>query len=354
MKSVQVDEEFAEQILACGQTANGWRALTVSGQTLNVVADKMPEVLAPKLRPWINDYLARIDACIAYYRDNRFDAALAEIDAALALADTGSARSNRGLVLLSLGDWRQGFRDYNGYRRDLVNQSIAGKRVVVAHEGGFGDTIMFSRYVRALERSAAEVVMDVPVELARLLAQLAPIGSQGDVRIPVFTLIARDDAAPLSVPYLKANQDLIHRWDSRLPWLSRRVGIAWSEGHAAPEQYRRSVPLEMLTEVLNNNQLISLQTQQRSEAQRLGVYCPQYSDFADVAAVIALCEEVVSIDTAAINLAGAMAHKATVLLSYSHSWRWKHGGLYPTVRQCCQDAEGDWKSCLVKLRSMKT
>jgi hypothetical protein len=352
MKSSVVDEEFAEAVLLCEDSDNGWRALTTKGEVLNVRGGKMPEVLTEKAAPGIDDYEAHVSLSVTCFHANKFNFALQEIEKAIAIADTKNAQQNRSLILLSLGRWREGFKEYDRAHSRKI-EPIDGKRVVIVHECGFGDTIMLSRFVPNLYRVASEVVLDVPPELERLLGQLAPIGRDGDVKLQVFSLMNVASATPSTVPrlpYLKADKDLVSEWDAMiLKTRQRRIGIAWSEGHVVPEHFQRSVPLDMLVEALGQNQLVSLQIQERHEANRLGVFCPFYKDFADVAAVIELCDEVVCIDTAAINLAGALGKPATVLLSHSHSWRWKHGDLYPTVRQLVQDVEGDWVSCLAKL-----
>jgi hypothetical protein len=353
MKFSVVDEAFAEEVLVCESTADGWRGLMRSGEVFNVAASKFPTILEPKVGDGIASYLTHVDRSLIHFRGNKFDSALEEIEQALAIADTRNSHLNRAVNLLSLGRWHDGFSEWDKSRSDLMptREKVFGKRVVVKHEGGFGDTIMFARYVSVMrEMFAADVVLDVPAELAELVSQLAPISATGDVVVPTFAIVSLLNTTIMPpCPYLKADKDRLSRWASQFSVAERRIGIAWTEGHLCLEKYRRSIPLDLMLEALDGDQVISLQIQDREEAEDLGVICPSYANFADVAAVIELCDEVVSIDTAAINLAGAMGHTATVLLPWNHSWRWKHGDLYPTVRQCSQDLEGDWVSCLSKL-----
>ena len=61
-------------------------------------------------------------------------------------------------------------------------------------------------------------------------------------------------------------------------------------------------------------------------------------------------DEIIVIDTAVSNLAGALALKASVLLDYDHDWRWHRGDeWYPTMARCVQDRPGDWGSAFAKL-----
>jgi ADP-heptose:LPS heptosyltransferase len=59
---------------------------------------------------------------------------------------------------------------------------------------------------------------------------------------------------------------------------------------------------------------------------------------------------IVSVDTAALHLAGAIGHPKVVgLLSHWASWRWL-APWYENVRLCRQAAAGDWSSALAQIQ----
>jgi hypothetical protein len=76
-------------------------------------------------------------------------------------------------------------------------------------------------------------------------------------------------------------------------------------------------------------------------------------DFGDTAAVMASLDLVVSVDTAAVHLAGAMAKPVSVLLPFSPDWRWlldrRDSPWYPTARLFRQGAPGDWDSVIAEV-----
>jgi hypothetical protein len=231
-------------------------------------------------------------------------------------------------------------------------EDIAGKRLVVLHEQGFGDTLMLLRFIPQLRAMGIDAVLAVPPPLRRLAQQVAPLGEDGDLCCPTFDLLAHLRVTPQTVPskpYLSVDPGLQADWAGRLPQSDRPwIGIAWRQGPCHPADFFRSIPLGDFLRLLKADDcdVFSLQRQGRGEARLHGVHVPDFEDFADVVAIASLMDEIVSIDTAAIHAVGATGHKnASVLLPYSANWKWlgTPSPWYPHVRRCQQlSANGDW------------
>ncbi len=74
------------------------------------------------------------------------------------------------------------------------------------------------------------------------------------------------------------------------------------------------------------------------------------ADFRDTAALVALVDLVITVDTAVAHLAGAMGKPVWLLLPFAPDWRWllerDTSPWYPTMRIFRQPRIGDWESAI--------
>jgi hypothetical protein len=321
----------------------------------------------------IGEYIAHFERALAFGRENHNTEALLEFDAAMALAPTLFARFNRAMILLALGRWREGFTEYRRcemhppFMRQRIadavdaglkvwnGEDIAGKRLLLLHTHGFGDAIMTLRYTSILRAVGAHVVLSVPEELTALAAQFAPAIDglfDCDFVCPLLHVIGMLSVMPEHVsgkPYISVVAEAVEHWRSRLG-PGRHVGIAWSASVQRPGDYPRAVPLAKLVAALGADaNLHSVQKQGGLEALALGVHVHEIGDFADCAAMMLAMDRIVSVDTAALHLAGAIGHpRVDGLLSHWASWRWL-APWYDNVRLRRQTIADDWDSALAQL-----
>jgi hypothetical protein len=372
---------------------HGWRGLTMDGVVLNVESSNIPyggrvavnrngEHVGYRKVPWhaspglIDRYLRCFAIARNAVQSEHLANALIAIETAISFVPTLAAQYNRGMILLELGRWQEGFDEYAQaieYPNSMFARSqyldciefglkrwrgedIGGKRILLIHDHGFGDSIMMLRYVPMLKAMGADVALWLPSELARLAALSAPVVSapvDADYFCSLLFLLQvlrQSPASIASAPYLKPDQDLIGKWRSELPWTWRpRVGVAWAPGVTHDGDYPRGISLELIAKVLPDVRLVSVQQQGRIEAGLSGVEHHSFEDFADCAALMMCCDEIVTIDTAAVHLAGAIGHPCIkLLLSHWASWRWL-APLYANIKICRQESAGDWASALGKL-----
>lgn len=317
-----------------------------------------------------------IEQGMDFFWRSDFHTALVEFDQALQIRESAMARFDRAHTLLSMGRYAEGWRDFAA-REKLMGDAVftmsgrqvratlpkwngePGRRVVLLHEAGFGDSIMFLRFKRLMrQRAPASVMLDVPEPLRILASQVAPIGHDGDCWFSLFDLPSLFDPVIPKPPYLKPDAFRVAHW---LPQVRNggvlRIGIAWSSNSSHVGEHElyqtRSIALEKFLALLPlDGALFSLQHHDQATAFECGVQAFALRDFADVAALASLMDVIVSIDTAALHVAGAIGHpNVFALLPYAPTWRWHAGNRwYPAIKLCQAQAPGDWASAFAQVK----
>jgi tetratricopeptide (TPR) repeat protein len=316
--------------------------------------------------------------------------ALGDFEAALAKgSEFPEAHFEAAMTRLTLGDFDAGWKEYEwrwkasafaGRRRQhqaplwLGQGPVSGKTVLLHAEQGLGDTIQFIRYAPLLAKHGAQVICEVQPELRSLLSQIEGIDviAEGeplpafDLHCPLLSLPlafgTRMETIPSSVPYLTAPAERLLYWRDRLPKRRLRCGLVWSGSAAHKNDANRSIPLARFATLLVDAPLscLSLQHELRDTERAtlrdlpdLVHFGGELHDFADTAAVISLLDVVVSVDTAAAHLAGALGKPVIILLPHAADFRWMRDRddtpWYPTARLFRQPAFGDWDSVIARL-----
>jgi tetratricopeptide (TPR) repeat protein len=324
---------------------------------------------------------------------NRHDDAVASYEKAIAIdKNFADAHSNLALSLLRIGQLPRGFVEYEwrwkrsgmtdtrrGYHGRLwLGEFPLGQRtILLSAEQGLGDTMQFVRYAPLLARTGATVVLEVQPELKALLATVDGVSSchargevlpSYDVHCPLgslpLALKTEPATIPADIPYLHAAETHIAKWRPTIEALpGKRVAIAWA-GHARhPNDRNRSIALPLFEPLfaLDGISFISIQRELRSDdsavlARHRNVthVGDQLADMADTAAVTALADLTIAVDTSIVHLAGAMGREAWVLLPFSPDWRWTltddHSPWYPQMRLFRQSSPGDWAAVIAAVR----
>lgn len=316
----------------------------------------------------------------------RFDEAIASYTYAIdRRPDYADARWNRSLALLQLGRFEEGWSEHEWRKRKsdpvatrsfrqplwLGREPIAGKRLFLHAEQGLGDTIQFCRYALLAQERGAQVVLSVQDALVPLLRELHPdikvIGAEQkpdafDFHAPLHSLPLAFGTTLTTVPtwpaYLKAPAERVARWASLLGPQGRKIGINW-QGSIGATDVGRSFHLSQFLPLAHvpGVRLISLQ-KGAGEAQLKDVpdgvvetlgadFDAPGAAFLDSAAVIQLCELVITSDTSLAHLAGALGVPTWLVLKRVPEWRWLLGRedspWYSSMRLFRQEVAGDWE-----------
>ncbi|MGE5477057.1 MAG: tetratricopeptide repeat protein [Bacteroidales bacterium] len=321
-------------------------------------------------------------------RDARRHQEARDILARLAAARPDNADYAWDLALtdLYLKDYRRGFAGYEArwglprsHPRTLPGerwrpgQAVAGKRVLVAAEQGFGDALQFARFLPLAARQGAVVTVECQPELMELFAAIPGVSAvvakhaelpPYDLWTPMMSLAWLLGVAwktlPAPTAYLRPPARLTAPL-GRPPGTRLNVGLVWA-GKTVPRD--RSWPLDLLLPLFEDPRLAfwNLQMGERAEdLDRLGVrhllhdLAPRLGSFADTAAAMAELDLIVTIDSAPAHLAAALGRPTWVLLRYVSDWRWLDEGdncaWYPTMRLFRQPTPDDFTTPVARIQA---
>lgn len=254
-----------------------------------------------------------------------------------------------------------------------------GQTILIADEQGFGDSLMFCRFLPLLRACGARVIYACRAPLLSLLQ-----GWNGvDVFVPFAEaantpcdahasmmdlpyLLRMGESVPSAVPYITAP-------DGGVPTCvvaekKLKVGVVWAGNPQHKHDHRRSIPYAVFRALFQGMTDVPVQFYnllrpadlRANEQQYFAVdgVCDlgaQITDFATTARFIAALDVVIAVDTSTVHLAGALGKPVWVLLPLGPDWRWQinrsDSPWYPTARLYRQETADDWASVLQQVKA---
>lgn len=234
----------------------------------------------------------------------------------------------------------------NKKKRWNIKLDISNKVILAHFEQGFGDTIMFSRFIEDLKKRCKEVILVAQRELVSLLKDSdlgVEIYTEPDVPnlkydywIPLMDLPIICETKPETIPkaggYLKVPQSKINAYKSQFINDNNKfkIGIAY-EGTLASKETNRDIPLEYLYPLmmLPDVEVYSFQVDDLSrqmdrippEAQLIRL-SKTFKSWEDTACAMNCMDLIVTTDNGVMNLAGALGKKTFGIFNTVSEWRW--------------------------------
>lgn len=302
-------------------------------------------------------------------------------------ADPGytEARLKKASLLIQTGDLEAGFREYEarwsmpGWHAlpsklpmpSWRGEDVAKKTLLVWNEQGFGDALIYARYLPLLTASGARVRLMCEKPLIRLFknsfgaaVDIHPLDGpppEADFHCSIMSLPhlmgTTMAAIPSDVPYLQADPNDVARWRAEINGARPAVGLVWAGNPGQAHDYSRSIPPETLKPLLDRddvrffNLLVGERGNEIEDANLIDVR-DRLSDFAETAALMSTLDLMISVDSAPAHLAGALGRPLWVLLAFDPDSRYFIGRTdspwYPTARLLRQPGPGDWASVLAR------
>ena len=278
----------------------------------------------------------------------------------------GRLQHNRARALLGEGAWAEAWA--LAEQRWTVDEIVAAgpprphwlgwpevSSLTLWDEQGFGDTLQALRWIPEVYQASMPLTLEVRAPLQRLLQQgLRWLGPNLNVRVrDECPIVSGCHGSLLSLPALLKAQCWPDPAVLRLPKPLQstggpRIGLVWEAGRylddpsKALEYRRKTIPSDQL------EQLCAAILQRKVDLVLLqpGYDIPKKADFLEQAEAVQRCDLLLSVDTAAAHLGGAIGHPTWLLLPWAAASRWQRHRddteLYPGMRLIRQPRHGDW------------
>jgi FkbM family methyltransferase len=281
----------------------------------------------------------------------------------------------RGLHQLQAGNYKDGWQGYElRYDENKYLKQFGGHRkprgvttwngeetenLLIWNEQGFGDSIMFARFIRFARQRAKNVILEIQTSLFELFEQSGLVDRGNLVRLgrplpdlegphcslPSLPAALGDDGRMIpSGPYLFANDHLVEQW-KEIVGLHRKIGLCFKGSSRSERPYSRDIPIHLLRNLQRDHgEFFSLVPEE-------GVLA--FDNFASTAAAVMALDVIVTVDTSIAHLAGALGKETFLLLAFDPDWRWGLKGSttiwYPNMHILRQPKVRDWESVVKEL-----
>jgi tetratricopeptide (TPR) repeat protein len=343
--------------------------------------------LAIELNPSYADAYSNIGAIYKEAKDN--ETAKTYYEKAIELnPEHTNANFDLGLLALVDLDYEKGWKLYEHrlkmqeliakthvYKVPIWNgEPLDGKIIILQNEQGFGDNIMFIRYVPYFVALGATVVIRSRADLVALFLGIEGVSQvisedeplvQCDYYLPLLSCAERFRTLPQSIPnqfpYIFLPDEPI---DFTLDMTSLNVGLIWSCSRTHKDFVNRYVGLESYRPLLDIEGInwYSLQlgddAQQIVEldlAERIHDCSGQLTDFAKTAALISKLDLVITTDSSVFHLCGAMDKAVWVMTPKFAEWRMMQTGentpWYRSARLFRQTERSKWGDVVERIKN---
>ncbi len=319
-----------------------------------------------------SDFLFNYANALHYAKSNEHDIQ-AMYERAISINPKSEYFINYAHYLLQSLRFEEGFRIYEERKKfpqmlpdklELIwhygdSTNFRNKNVLIYHEQGLGDSIMFARFIPLLKKKAKSISAIVQDPLMPLFEKMricnvvdARQMGRYDVAISLLSLplalgvssVTDLDSTPFMLESKKVNKDI------------KKIGICFSTDSKFSEASIKSIPLEILMEALvehiNDIEIYSLNKPKCEIIGNYEIIQKELNNFVDTYEIIRDMDIVISIDSAVAHLSASMGKPTLVLLNKRYDWRWGNGVTTPWYKDAVcftQSKMQDWSDVMQNL-----
>ncbi len=246
---------------------------------------------------------------------------------------------------------------------------INSKNLLIYSDCGYGDTIMYLRFLPTILKMVKSFTLQTDKELITLIKESYPdinVISKGEIYTDYDIVVSIMDLQYLlnldfseiktTEAYLNANINKVKEY-SKLNCFQtdkKKVGLFWQGNKKIFKN--RSIDFKYIEILLNkeNSNFYSFQIENDIEEMDNVYNLKAYiKDFSDTAALIKNMDLIITIDSAVAHLAGALGMKTYLLLPKTAEWRWFYDQertiWYNNVKIFRQKESNNWQEVIERV-----
>jgi len=308
-----------------------------------------------------------------------FDEAIKSYDAAIAADQKyATAHFNRGCIKLKLGDYAEGWEEYEWRWKmptfqpfscpqpQWQGEDIKDKTILVHTEQGNGDAIQFARFLPEVRARSKKLIIVCTEPLRLLFKEMDCVDEVRlpgnlpadlfDTYCPIMSLAGvleiNEVSLPKETPYISISKQVV------VPTLEDKgkpkIGLVWAGSPTQQINHHRSCPIEDMVAITNDDRYdfyslqlpISTEDQEVIGKHKITNLEQELVSYSHTGALIQQMDLVISVCTSVVHLSGALNIPSIVLLSPHADWRWlmdeEQSTWYPNTKILRQKKSGDW------------
>ncbi len=285
-------------------------------------------------------------------------------------------RNKKEMVKFSDGSDLHKFSKY--YENHWDKEDLSQKTLLLYNPDGFGDSLMYSRFIPILLKRVKKLIIEVDKNLfdlykynlnfnnVEIISETKHLVQGYDYTATFMSLFYCLNLGLENIPYssgwLSVDDDTLQKI-AKLDIFNNnklKVGIFWQGNKKIMKN--RFLNINDLIPLLEDNsvQYYSLDITQKDKTicdvlDKYGVIdCSAYiNTFYDTAAIIKNLDLVVTIDSSIVHLSGALGIKTYLMLPKEAEWRWFNDNCstvwYDSVKIFKQNKQGNWNDVILSI-----
>lgn len=252
---------------------------------------------------------------------------------------------------IAVGEWNEGLELFDSVRGHEVfggdyltahkplwsGESLQGKILLIACEGGIGDAICFARFVKNFAALGAKVILAAYEPLFELLRSLEGVSATIDLSVaakadfdfwvPALScprVLAIEFANIEGAPYLNCPEEQKNKWAKLIHSRKPKIGLCWQGNPGFKEDYVRSIPGELFLPLVSIPDYDFYKVQVNAENNsfkhaNLKDLSTHVQNPTDLAGFLSQLDLFITVDSGMAHIAGALG-VPTILLNRVMGW----------------------------------